>query len=321
MNVLNFYLASLIVLASSSSALVSFISYAISKRRTLLNLGVFLAAYAFEQLLIFQNEFLAQNTLFAGSFYTLEDPLLHLAIGIIMLQALWMAFCLFFDEKSKAMIVAPICVFTAISLATLVFADPSGATLKWAFYAARHLFMFWIVGYALLTYHASDSEALKMRSRKRGPIFAAFTLLSLAVLAEDTLVMLFIDPSAVQGSNLLQFLYRRNISEYALVLLITCYTVVKCMQVLRMKRDEPEPDASRQAETIDDVLPLFIKRHGLTPREGQILNLVLEGSDNTRISQELQLALGTVKTHVHNIFKKTGTSNRKQLVKLFWSES
>lgn len=59
----------------------------------------------------------------------------------------------------------------------------------------------------------------------------------------------------------------------------------------------------------------------MTAREREVLTLVLEGHDNQNIASELQLALGTVKTHVHNVFKKTGTTNRNELLKAFWAEA
>ncbi|WP_418860454.1 hypothetical protein [Slackia isoflavoniconvertens] len=32
----------------------------------------------------------------------------------------------------------------------------------------------------------------------------------------------------------------------------------------------------------------------------------------------MHLALGTVKSHTHNIFKKTGTKTRQELLQQFW---
>ena len=58
--------------------------------------------------------------------------------------------------------------------------------------------------------------------------------------------------------------------------------------------------------------------HGLTAREREILELVLAGKDNQNIASSLQLALGTVKAHVHNILKKTGTATRQELTQSFW---
>lgn len=45
---------------------------------------------------------------------------------------------------------------------------------------------------------------------------------------------------------------------------------------------------------------------------------VLQGKDNQNIASSLQLALGTVKAHVHNILKKTGVSTRQELTQLLW---
>ena len=49
----------------------------------------------------------------------------------------------------------------------------------------------------------------------------------------------------------------------------------------------------------------------MTAREREILALVLQGKDNQNIASELQLALGTVKAHVHNILKKTDHASRQ----------
>ena len=58
----------------------------------------------------------------------------------------------------------------------------------------------------------------------------------------------------------------------------------------------------------------------MTAREREILALVLQGKDNQNIASELQLALGTVKAHVHNIYRKANVSSRQQLLQSFWKE-
>ena len=66
------------------------------------------------------------------------------------------------------------------------------------------------------------------------------------------------------------------------------------------------------------VLPAFCEHYHLTARESVILKEVLQGKDNQNIASSLQLAMGTVKAHVHNILKKTGTATRQELTRLFW---
>lgn len=53
---------------------------------------------------------------------------------------------------------------------------------------------------------------------------------------------------------------------------------------------------------------------GLSERELEILRLVGEGKSNREIAQELVLAVGTVKSHLHNILQKLDASNRTQAV-------
>lgn len=52
----------------------------------------------------------------------------------------------------------------------------------------------------------------------------------------------------------------------------------------------------------------------LTEREREVLALVAQGKSNRQIAAELFLALGTVKTHIHNICAKLGTQNRTEAV-------
>lgn len=52
----------------------------------------------------------------------------------------------------------------------------------------------------------------------------------------------------------------------------------------------------------------------LSEREIEVLQLVAAGKSNREIAAELYLALGTVKTHIHNISGKLGASNRTEAV-------
>jgi len=51
----------------------------------------------------------------------------------------------------------------------------------------------------------------------------------------------------------------------------------------------------------------------LTPREKQVLVLLMQGRNHTEIAEVLAVSPGTVKTHTHKIFEKTGATNRTQL--------
>lgn len=60
----------------------------------------------------------------------------------------------------------------------------------------------------------------------------------------------------------------------------------------------------------------FINRRStprLTPREEEILTLVMRGMKNKQIAEALSITTGTVKVHLMHIFEKTGVKDRFEL--------
>ncbi|MGW2704613.1 response regulator transcription factor [Streptomyces sp. NPDC001340] len=67
---------------------------------------------------------------------------------------------------------------------------------------------------------------------------------------------------------------------------------------------EPEPKPA-EAEVPD----------GLTARETEVLVLIGEGLSNQEIARKLHVSTATVKTHINNLFAKTGLKDRAQAVR------
>ncbi|MFI8233013.1 response regulator [Streptomyces sp. NPDC085900] len=73
---------------------------------------------------------------------------------------------------------------------------------------------------------------------------------------------------------------------------------------------EPEPRPAPPAEPPD----------GLTAREIEVLVLIAEGLNNTQIGRRLHVSTATVKTHINNIFTKTGLKDRAQAVRYAYAK-
>jgi DNA-binding CsgD family transcriptional regulator len=64
-----------------------------------------------------------------------------------------------------------------------------------------------------------------------------------------------------------------------------------------------------------DTLPeAFRTKYGITDREGEIILKVVQGKSNADIASELFISLATVKTHLHNIYRKIDVDSRYDLL-------
>jgi DNA-binding CsgD family transcriptional regulator len=58
-------------------------------------------------------------------------------------------------------------------------------------------------------------------------------------------------------------------------------------------------------------------QYNISPREKEVVRLVLEGRSNQEIGEKLFISLSTVKTHISNIYLKLGVKNRIELLTFF----
>jgi len=72
-------------------------------------------------------------------------------------------------------------------------------------------------------------------------------------------------------------------------------------------------------DTEDLALAKLCRDGDLTPRECELVGLILQGKSNAEIEKTLFISVHTVKNHLTNIFLKLGVKNRVQLISRFHS--
>ncbi len=89
-------------------------------------------------------------------------------------------------------------------------------------------------------------------------------------------------------------------------------------EALQQRMSEFQTQAlEKQRKLSAEQVEEFGRCYGLTDRETEILQLILEGKSNQEIGQALYITIGTVKTHIHSIFGKLEVSRRAQLLSRF----
>jgi DNA-binding CsgD family transcriptional regulator len=84
-----------------------------------------------------------------------------------------------------------------------------------------------------------------------------------------------------------------------------------------------EATPERRAETViiieptkrEELLPFSMAAYGLSPREEELVHLVVRGLSTTGISRTLFISEHTVQNHLRSVFEKVGVRSRGELVK------
>ncbi len=70
---------------------------------------------------------------------------------------------------------------------------------------------------------------------------------------------------------------------------------------------------------LTEKLKVTSTKFHLSSRENDVLHELIDGRTNSEISENLSVALSTVKKHVYNIFNKIGVNSRAQLLNFIYT--
>ncbi|WP_057490117.1 response regulator transcription factor [Streptococcus orisasini] len=200
-------------------------------------------------------------------------------------------------------------ILLAVFLFMLLPSLPNTATKVYLYYLPNQLLLFYTGLIALLNIKNKNLAALNRKYLKWLAILAISS--SLAILIEDTFVIFTVDQYNVFNTKIMN----RNVSE-------DLFSIAVCWLLLYYFLKD-YPILERRLQHLQSDLPsknasqAFFDHYHLTEREQEICQLLLEHKQNQEIAQELYLSVGTVKTHIHNIYIKMAVNKREQFFSLY----
>ncbi len=318
MYTLLFYYTLTILLMCVLAASVSLSAYFVSRRRADLYTTIGFLIYFFDVALVFKDEYLYQDvSLRAESFWDIGNLYPSVVTGAGFILFFWLAICDYVDEQRKVVRYGPAIVFTVLSL-IMPIVEQAPRWHEFSFYSMRELVFFWMFAYLAIRYITSKDEVERMRMHSHRLAYYIALFMTVGILAENIYFQLIFDPAILEEYNI-WFFAERSFFENGLMMCLAAVTIHASSKTLAIRFEKaPSRENNTVVQSIDDLLPLYCKRNGLSDREGEVLRLVLLGMDNQNIASSMTLALSTVKVHVHNILKKTQTANRQDLTRDFW---
>lgn len=319
MNTLMFFYTLAILVVCIVTAVLSLAAYASSRRKIFVyGSGVFIC-YAVEMTEIFFFEYTLQNQSFpAADYYAVTMPTLRTAVATLSQAFIWLIAMDLLDKHSKKLFAIPVACFLAAEILTLV-ALPVSPLRQWLYYSMRQVFIVFVGLYICWCVHSSKNEEYKARlSRYKRHLIIGAVLVA-CIVVEDFYNILIV-PMSLAPSWLTLYLSERNFSEnffacyFAAILILYAYHTLS----IRMKEAPEEKNVNDLDRHIEEQMPFYRDTYKLSNREAEVLRLVVLGKSNQEIADELFLAVGTIKTHVHNILVKTNQENRTTLILHFW---
>lgn len=197
-------------------------------------------------------------------------------------------------ERISAIILI-ISAFLMISPLSLIYLPESESiSLKGFYYAATFPYL---LALAYMTF-SFLGNSLKIEETVDRIFSLLMGLLSLSGFIETMMSLM---------GDLKNPVYRINTSGQGVIFASLPYLILSLYIIFLIIRGF----GKRGSEPTEEVL----LSAGYSPRETDVIYLIIKGFPNQKIADELCISMATVKTHINNIFKKSNVSNRFELAK------
>ena len=303
-----FFLGISLTVVCSFSLSMAFLLYVKSKKNIHLYISLLLANYLVElvELLYIARFCLPADTRY---FDLIHFPVLRIftTVSILLLDFLILLHIMSLKfHKSYLLLFAAVILFCGY-IAWL----PQTLLTIWLFYLPRQIYHFGYCVMFLVRRFLEKDEAVQKRMSRCSVLILGVFLLSASILLEDSLLISHIQTYFMDMLSVTE----RNFSENILWLFIMLYSTIYCVQELKQSGTAISPAVSRQSPAQPDYLTEIAEKFKFTPREIQILHCILGDKTTAEICGELNISVGTVKTHTHNIYMKVQVKSRQELIR------
>lgn len=200
---------------------------------------------------------------------------------------------------------------------------PNNAFKVWIFYFPSEIvrLVLAIYGLSLLKKNAQVDNAphinIKINNLKLFKHLLIVTIImTLVITLEDTIVIFFHDSYTLGSVHMTN----RSFSEDILAIIYSVVAINYFAKGLINTDLSNEVEREKRAtlkNSLDTKRLKFAYDYNMTSRELEVLTLLLANKSNQEISSELFISMGTVKSHIHNIFTKLDVTKRNQIQQLY----
>lgn len=314
----------LLLILYSIALTLSFTNFLQTKKQSYLYMSIMFLFFIFDNLVIYMTEFIDSFAVAYNNIF-LSVPTYKTIIIIVLLVCYVMInnSILKIETSKKWYFVIGALWFIEMFIAMM----PNGAMKVWLFYLPSQIFTFMLSMYGLNVIKNNPEKYTGKNYDDYRKVLIWTLVFSILIFIEDTFVIFNVDIY----SDIMIKINNRSVTEDIMSIGYCVFAIKYFIELLYENKEnsvEPFTLENTDIKTVDDTndvtnntinneisdFYLFCTQFYLTTREQDVFKLLIKDMDNKQISEELSISIGTVKTHVHNIFLKTNSSSRKQLM-------
>lgn len=177
--------------------------------------------------------------------------------------------------------------------------------------------------YRGFSFHAFLNQTACRQSRKLFSDFHSLLSWSVPLFCLSGIIENYIRLLTFSADNRLSFcrIFSIDFLFGICALVYVCFFLRKTAALHTCKAAENSQERMQESETSPDTESAFYysfcKTYSLTLREQTILTELLNSTSDEQISAKLLISAFTVRSHVHNLLKKTGAKSRQELYNLY----